>query len=136
MKKRIAAIDFGLKRIGLAISDLGQKIAFPLETVEGGKEAIANIQKALKEHEIEKILVGLPLLLNGQEGEMAMVVKMFAQKLEHAFHLPVEYIDERLTSRMAQNLLKEIHLKRKKRTAKLDGESARLILQTYLDKIS
>jgi putative Holliday junction resolvase len=133
--KRIIAIDFGLKRIGIAISDGGQKIAFPLETVAGGNGAMLNIKTALKDKlsEIEKILVGLPVLLNGKEGDMAILVKTFAKSLEDAFQLPVELIDERFTSRMADQNLKEIHLNRKERTAKLDTAAAAILLQAYLD---
>ena len=71
---RIAAIDFGLKRIGLAVSDPGRVIAFPVATVEGGKKAIDNIRAALgaKLKEVDLILIGLPLLMSGKEGEMAL----------------------------------------------------------------
>jgi putative Holliday junction resolvase len=131
--KRVVAIDFGLKRIGIAVSDSGQKIAFPLETVAGGAGAVLNIKTALKGTDIEKILVGLPVLLNGKEGDMAGLVRTFAKNLEEAFHLPVELIDERFTSRMADQNLKEIHLNRKERTAKLDTAAAAILLQAYLD---
>jgi putative Holliday junction resolvase len=133
--KRIIAIDFGLKRIGIAISDSGQKIAFPLETVPGGAEAVLNIKKALKNKigDIERILLGLPVQLNGKEGDMAGLVRTFAKSLEEAFHLPVELIDERFTSRMADQNLREIHLNRKERTAKLDTAAAAILLQAYLD---
>jgi putative pre-16S rRNA nuclease len=133
--KRIVAIDYGLKRIGIAISDAGQTIAFPLETVAGGKQAIQNIQAALKNRlaEVERILVGFPLLLNGKEGEMAGFVKQFAEALAKALSIPVELIDERFTSRLAEQSLKEIHLNRKERTAKLDTAAATVLLQAYLD---
>ncbi len=134
--KRIVAIDYGLKRIGIAVSDAGQKIAFPLTTVPGGNKAIPNIQLALKDKlgEIEKILVGFPLLLSGREGELATLVKKFASALEAALALPVELIDERFTSKLADLHLKEIHLNRKERTAKLDTAAAAILLQAYLDR--
>lgn len=133
--KRIIAIDFGLKRIGLAISDHGQKIAFPLTTVEGGKKAVPNIQQALAKHlgEIERILIGFPILLSGKEGEMAGLVKKLGADLEQTLSLPVEFVDERFTSKLADQSLKEIHLNRKERTAKLDMSSATILLQNYLD---
>jgi putative Holliday junction resolvase len=133
--KRIVAIDFGIKRIGIAISDSGQTIAFPLATVPGGNNALSNIKNALKEKlsDVERILVGFPILLSGKEGDMAILVKKFSQTLEDAFSLPVELIDERFTSRLADQHLREIHLNRKERSAKLDTAAAAILLQMYLD---
>ena len=133
---RIACIDFGLKRIGIALSDERRKIAFPLETVAGGKQAIENIRRALasKPGTVERILVGLPLLMNGQEGEMAQLVRKFASELTTSMGVPVELIDERLSSRLADQHLREIALHRKERTDKMDTAAATLLLQTYLDK--
>ncbi len=130
--KRILAIDFGLKRIGLAITDDRQKIALPLGVVEGGKKRVENIRKALKGKEIEKIIVGLPLLLNGREGDMAILVKAFAAELEQAFGVPVQLVDERLSSKMADRSLSELQLTRKKRTEQLDTTAATLLLQMFL----
>src|ERR1700679_2331414 len=92
---RIAAIDFGLKRIGIAISDDRKKLALPLTTVEGGKKGVANTVAALlqKKKEIEKILVGLPLLMSGKKGDMAKEVEAFAKALEEAIGIPVELCD-------------------------------------------
>lgn len=132
---RIAAIDYGLKRIGIAISDDNKKIAFPLQTVMGGSNAVEEIHKALADKllQIDKILVGLPLLLNGKEGEMAAMVKQFAEQLKMAFNIPIELIDERFTSKLADQSLREIHLNRKQRTDKMDTAAAATLLQTYLD---
>lgn len=98
-----------------------------------GKEAIANIQKALLDKPVELCLVGYPLLLNGKEGDMAGLVKNFAKLLEETLQVPVKLIDERFTSKMADLQLKEIHLNRKERTAKLDTAAAAILLQAYLD---
>jgi putative Holliday junction resolvase len=133
---RIVAIDFGLKRIGIAVSDERKKIAFPLETVEGGPRAIENIKKALgaKLSEVEKFLLGNPLLLNGKPSEMGARVQAFAKNLETAFLIPVEWIDERLSSRWAEQSLASFSLNRKERTAQLDTATAALLLQSYLDQ--
>jgi len=131
---RIAAIDYGLKRIGIAISDEGKKIAFPLETVPGGKGAIEHIQKALNKRDVELILVGFPLLMSGQEGEMALLVKKFAADLELALQIPCLLIDERLSSKQADRSMKEIHLNRKERTEKMDTAAASFLLQSFLDR--
>lgn len=134
---RIASIDFGLKRLGIALSDERKKIAFPLQTVEGGRHAIENIKKALgtKLQEVEKILIGYPLLLSGKEGEMGAIVRAFAKNLETTLSIPVECIDERLSSRLADRSLASFSLSRKERTQQLDTAAAALLLQSYLDKI-
>lgn len=133
---RIAAIDFGLKRIGIALSDERKKIALPLVTVEGGKKAVANTIAALekKQGDIEKIIVGLPLLMNGEKGPMAKEVEAFAKALEIATGIPIEFLDERLSSKMADQRLRELSLNRKERTERLDMAAAALLLQSYLDK--
>src|SRR3990167_10968506 len=97
---RIAAIDFGNKRIGIALSDDRKKLAFPMTTVEGGKNGAANTAAALKPKlkELEKILIGLPLLLSGKKGEMALALEAFAKEIETLLQIPVELIDERLSS--------------------------------------
>lgn len=132
---RVAAIDFGFKRIGIALSDERKQIALPLATVEGGAKAIQNVAKALSRHTIEQILIGLPLLMNGQKGEMAEAVEKFGKALEEALKIPVLFRDERLSSRQAEVQLKEMSLNRKERTGKIDTVAATLLLQSYLDQI-
>lgn len=132
--KRVAAIDFGLKRIGIAISDENKRIALPLTTVEGGKKAVANILAALKGKEVEKFLIGYPLLMSGKKGEMAELVEKFAAELESISHIPVILQDERLSSKHAEASLREISMNREKRTEKIDMIAATFLLQSYLDQ--
>ena len=133
---RIAAIDFGLKRIGIALSDDRKKLALPFATVDGGKKGVANTVAALakKQGEIERILVGLPLLMSGQKSEMAKEVEAFAKALELATGIPVELCDERLSSKMADQGMRELSMNRKERAERIDMAAAALLLQTYLDK--
>jgi putative Holliday junction resolvase len=133
---RIAAIDFGLKRIGIALSDAGQQIAFPLTTVEGGKRGLQNVVGALSKQkgEIDQIIVGLPLLLNGKKGDMAAIVEKFGAALESAIEIPVLFVDERLSSKQADRELSELSLNRRKRAEKLDQTAAAFLLQSYLEK--
>lgn len=131
---RIAAIDFGFKRIGIALSDENKKIALPFKMVEGGKFAVANVMNALKGKEIEKILVGLPLLMSGEKGEMAIVVEKFAKELSELTKIAVELVDERLSSKMADQEMRGLAMSRKQRSEKLDVTAACLLLQSYLDK--
>ncbi len=128
---RIAAIDYGLKRIGIAISDERKRIALPLTTVEGGKKAIENIAAAIREKNVERLVMGLPLLMNGKKGEMAEAVEKFAKAIEEALKIPVTLLDERLSSRQAE---REIPLNRKARSERIDQVAATLILQSYLDQ--
>ncbi len=130
---RVAAIDFGLKRIGLAVSDKDRKIALPVDVVEGGKKALQSIREALPLKEIDLIIVGLPLEMNGKKGLMAEKIENFAKVLEEAFEIPVQLIDERLSSKGADVQLKEISLNRKSRSEKIDMIAATLLLQTYLE---
>jgi putative holliday junction resolvase len=132
---RIAAIDWGIKRIGIAISDERKKIALPMQTIPGGKNGAADVIQALALKQVELILVGFPLLLNGQEGPMAAAVRQFARELEAASTIPIKLIDERFSSKLADQSLREIRLKRKERTAKMDVTAAAILLQGYLDHL-
>lgn len=123
-----------MKRIGVAISDERKKIAITSKTIPGGKQAISDIQTFFKDKSIELILLGLPLLLSGKSGDMAEKVKAFGKELEETLKIPVRYIDERFTSRMADRSLKEICLNRKERSAKIDESVAMMLLQDYLNE--
>lgn len=130
---RVAAIDFGLKRIGIAVSDNNRKVALPVGIVEGGKKAIQNIKAALPLKEVDLILIGLPLELSGKKGTMAQMVEEFAKAIEEALGIPILLVDERLSSKGAEVYMKEISLNRKSRSEKIDMIAATLLLQTYLD---
>ena len=134
---RIAAIDYGLKRIGIALSDDRKLIAFPFASVEGGKRGSAAVAHQLRDKlkEIETIVVGWPLLMSGQKGEMALAVEVFAKELEALLGLPVVLLDERLSSKQADAQMRAMGQRRKERTANLDQAAAALLLQTYLDQI-
>jgi len=131
---RIAAIDFGEKRIGLAYTDINRKMALPVGVIEGGKKAIQNIKAALPIKEIDLFLIGLPLEMSGKRGVMAIKVEEFAKMVENAFEIPVQLVDERLSSKGADVQLRELSLNRKERTKKTDMIAATLLLQSYLSK--
>lgn len=134
---RIAAIDFGMKRIGIAISDEKARIALPLKMILAGKnikETIQNLLRVLSLYSsIDTILVGLPLLLSGKEGEMAKLAKNFADALQKETTATVKMIDERLTTAQAERSLKELSYSRKNRSQIVDSTSATILLQTFLD---
>jgi len=136
---RIVAVDFGTVRIGLAISDQRRIIAQPLETVRAGRtngETAKLIAQTLSKYpDIDILVVGLPLMLNGKEGDMALLVRGFAKALEEVFSQPIVFWDERLTSSGVEKMLVGMDVSRKKRAALSDALSAVSILQNYLDSL-
>lgn len=133
---RIVGIDFGLARIGLAISDVNKIISQPLLAVKAGKNPLQTAQLIAKElakfDRIEAIVMGLPLLLSGQDGDMAKHVRNFKLVLEQVLNLPVFLWDERLTSQQVERFLKSAELNRKERSKVSDAMAAAAILQNYL----
>ena len=96
---RTLALDYGLARVGCALSDPTGTLARPIETTPPDPGAIAAI---VTEHEVDRIVVGLPLSLDGSENEQARLTREFCRELAQAVSIPVETYDERLTTRMAQ----------------------------------
>ena len=134
-KGKIMGLDYGVKRSGLAVSDLGQRIAFPLKYL-ATIELIPFLRGYLAQNRVLAMVVGKPLLLNGSAGAMMERVEAFVQELgllfpKLAFHLA----DERFTSKLAQQALLSGGYGRKARQEKgrLDLMSATLILRTYLE---
>lgn len=134
---RIMAIDYGNIRIGIAFSDLLKTIAFPFETYnrKGEKRDIEYLLNLIKQKEVDLIILGLPLNMDGTEGERAKITRKFGTKLNLASGIQIEYIDERLTSVEAEDLLINSGLKREKRKGIIDKLAATLILENYLNKI-
>ncbi len=131
-KKRILALDYGNKRIGVAYSDPSGISITPIETLKNDENVFENIKKLVKELDIGEIVIGLPLTLRGEEGEQAKTTREFGEKLkEHLPDIKIEFIDERFTTSLAQKHLAET-TKKTKRKKKLDSLSATYILQTYL----
>lgn len=140
--KRLVGIDFGMKRLGVALSDERQIIATPFETIQAEKKTELTIGKILalltqiqasKGCEIEEIIVGLPLMMSGRTGFQADEVKHFVHLLQQSTSIPVRTWDERLTTVQADRSLRESQMTRKKRSKVVDIVSAAIILQSYLD---
>ena len=138
--KRFVGIDYGLKRLGLAISDPFRSFALPLNKIENHKNpqiTISTLLKALENKgEVEQFILGIPLHLDGAESEISLIVRKFAIELTKATSIEVVFIDERLTSKAAEQLLIQGDLSRKRRADLVDSVSATLILQTYLDRLA
>lgn len=132
---RIVGIDYGTKRVGLAVSDDRKILALPFKCIEAGKNlniTASNILEALKAYpSIERFVLGHPLRLNGQESPMGACTQKLLLLLQEMQQAPVILWDERLSSAQAERLLG--HMKRKKRTQHVDTLAASIILQSYLD---
>lgn len=131
---RILGIDFGDRRVGLAVSDLLGITAQPIGfiVIDGANDAVFKIAPYIKEYDIKKIVLGLPKNMNGDEGERAEKTRRFGEKLKSAFNIEVHYFDERLTTVYADHTLNALNVKGKKKTGKKDALSAVLILQGYM----
>ena len=134
---RLAALDYGKRRIGVALSDPTGTIAYPLTTLSrrvGKRPPWAELTALLKEHEVQGVVVGLPLDLAGDEGEWAAEVRAFGAQVERRTSLPVYWMDERLTSVLAERTVRGMGLKRSDREEKgrVDATAAALILEAYL----
>jgi putative holliday junction resolvase len=143
----ILALDYGRARIGIAIADARTALARPLGTLDriNRNEDMRRLRELVRQHGVRQIVVGLPLRLDGTRGEMAEEAARFGQRVHKQLGLPVEMVDERLTSWEAERLLEEqqgrtIHAasgkKKKKESEKtgVDAMAAALILKEYLDR--
>ena len=138
VRKAVLGIDYGSKRMGLAVSDLSCTIATPYNILYRREISadMAELRKIMAEKEIGAVVMGLPLQMNGEEGEIAAEVRKFAAILEENFKFPVLLWDERLSSSAMENfLIKEADLSRKKRAKVLDASAAAYILQGALDAL-
>ena len=150
VRTSILAVDYGRARIGLALADSETRMAQPLSTLEriNRNEDLRRLRELVREHGVKQIVVGLPLRLDGTHGEMAEEVERFAQRVRKKMGVPVEMVDERLTSWEAERLLEEVQgrfihdekltgsRKPKKEQAKMtvDAVAAAVILKEYLDR--
>ena len=138
VRKAVLGIDYGSKRMGLAVSDLSCTIATPYKILYRREISadMAELRKIMAGKEIGAVVMGLPLQMNGEEGEIAAEVRKFAAILEENFKFPVLLWDERLSSSAMENfLIKEADLSRKKRAKVLDASAAAYILQGALDAL-
>lgn len=135
--KRVAALDIGGKRIGIALSDPERMIAFPKGFVKAEK-ALEEIPHLFRQWSVGAVVVGIPVTLRGEEGPQALKVKEFLLSLEDAFRkegMEIEIVlwDERLSTAQAEAFLREAGYKAGKMRRRIDAASATLILQSYLD---
>ena len=133
--KRLIALDYGDRRIGIAVSDLLGITAQPVGflTVDGKKDALLKLKEVFLEYEPYKVVLGLPKNMDGSEGERAEKTRRFARFLTEETGLETDFFDERLTTVYAERTLNSMNVKGKKKTGKKDSLSAVLILQGYME---
>ena len=134
---RLMALDIGDRRIGVALSDPGRTLSRGLQVIRRRSiEAdMALIASLVSEHEVEKIIVGHPLRLDGSVGEQARRVEEYAAELEEAVGVPVEFWDESYSTERARQVMIEAGRKRADRKKRLDAVAAAVILQDYMDRL-
>jgi len=133
---RVLGIDYGTKRLGLAVSDETGVLASPLPTLHRTEEAedLRRIASIVAERGVTSIVVGLPINMDGTHGPMCQEVREFSARIANEIGVPVDTFDERLTSMEAERVLIEAGIQRKRRKGIRDGLAAVLILQGFLDR--
>ncbi len=133
---RTLGVDLGRVRIGLALADDVLRTARPLKVIARTTRAadLAAIAAAAREYEVERVVLGLPLNMDGSEGPSARLARAFAPRLEEALAAPVELFDERLSTFEAETRLRDQGFSAKDRRARVDAEAAAVILQGWLDR--
>lgn len=132
---RLAGIDYGTVRIGVAVCDPGRRVASPYENYarrDGASDA-RYFQQLVWEENIVGFIVGLPLHVSGEESEKSREARVFADWLATVTKIPVRFHDERYTTREATNLLGTAHMSKKKRKRRLDMLAAQVLLSAYLE---
>ncbi len=130
---RVLGIDWGETRVGLAVSDETGTIASPYRVVPNDDELLPSLLRAVAEVGALEIIIGYPLTLTGQEGPAADVVREFALQLQKRVSVPLKFVDERLTTKAAEQAMREAGASAKKIKKTADAAAAAVILQTYLD---
>lgn len=138
--RRLLAIDYGERRIGLALSDPTGTLASPLDTLvrrRGKRPPLRAIETLALTHEVGGLVVGLPLDFEGHENEWCGEIRAVGDELSRRLEVPVTYVDERFSSVQAERALREIGVKPSRRDAKgrVDAAAAAVILQGHLDAL-
>lgn len=133
---RIMGIDYGDRRIGIALTDLMQIIASPFEVYQtvNEKADIEYFCNLIETQQVETVVIGLPLNLDGSEGERAQKTRLFASKISEKVKVKIVFQDERLTSIEADEILSDAKIKPKNRKSLIDKLSACIILENFLNE--
>jgi putative Holliday junction resolvase len=132
---RVAGIDYGTVRIGIALSDNRRQIASPYEnyTRSGPQADARRFQRLVKEEDVKLFVVGLPVHLDGRESQKSAEARRFGQWLTETTGVEVRFFDERFTSSQAEQFLLEAEFTKKRRKARMDMLAAQILLAAYLE---
>jgi putative Holliday junction resolvase len=131
---RILAIDYGEKRIGIAITDPLNLFAYPLTTINNDSGFMKNLKAVLDQYKVIKILIGNPVKEDGSEARIFSQIIILKNEIETKFNIPIEIVDERYSSEIAkQRIIESVKSKKKRRDKSLvDKNAAAVILEDYL----
>ena len=134
---RILAIDYGDVRVGLALSDLTHTIAKPFKTInyDNMNHLLEQLSHIIKDNKVQKIVVGIPYNMKGDDTQQTLKVREFVVFLEEKLEFKIDFIDERLTSLEAEKTMHKMNIKTGFNKDKIDKIAASIILQEYLDTI-
>ncbi len=134
---RLLGLDVGTKTVGLALSDMSHTIASPYQTLErkGWKQDLPFIVNLIKQQTVIACVIGLPINMDGSEGDRCTYVRDFGDKLLETMEMPIIYWDERLSTVAVQRMLIEADMSRKRRGEVVDKLAASYILQGVLDRL-
>ena len=132
---RVLALDFGERRIGVALSDPTRMLASPLTTLSRGRvdSDVAEVLRLAAENDVGEIVVGMPISLSGRRGPQAERVARFADALRRAADIPVLSADERYSTVQAERALRESGVEPSRERERVDAAAAAIVLQSYLD---
>ncbi|MDZ4168849.1 MAG: Holliday junction resolvase RuvX [Coriobacteriia bacterium] len=133
---RLLGLDIGEKRIGVAVSDPGRRVATPLTVLDAARVRAdaRELIRLIDQYEASGLIVGLPLTLSGEEGPQARRVRESIGRLAQFLPVPVSFVDERLTSSEAGRRMREAGLTEKQQRGSKDMVAAAILLQAYLDE--
>lgn len=131
---KILALDFGLKRIGIAVGSFASGIAFPREVLLNSPSLYDELRRVLDSEGIEQILLGIPIMKDATDSDFVENVRQFEETLKKKFHLPVIRIDERLTSKIAAQKLRSSGIPAHQQKSISDSVAAQIMLQEFLDR--
>ena len=137
-KGRVLGIDYGTKRIGVAVSDPMGIIAQSLTTLEYTQlsDALTTLRKIILEYDVSEAVVGCPLTLSGQSNSTTRKARAFFEEVRKLADLRVAFVDERFTSTIAESVLRQMGQSPSKNKGKIDKMAAAVLLQSYLDRIT
>ena len=130
---RYLAIDYGLKRTGLAICDNSETVVSPLKVIQSREKLLEKIPEIIEAENVQAVVIGMPLNMDNSQGSQAEIVLKFAERLKTRLQIPVHFQDERLSSFGAEQKFASAGFTKKQKTTRLDALAAAEILQAFLD---